>query len=150
MTYGCKLIHHHAFYMHFKQTNRRTFTPLRHYDVRGFIYGKTIFTIVISALENPNPPIDCSSISYILRFSYQTILAKSPWDTFKKLWKAIAFSVFQSLRFLCTPLPPNTMLVCSWDIWRYCARKLFPVPHVLHSKSNIVLGEEGAECAVQI
>ena len=63
----------------------KKFTPLRQYDVTGFIYAKTVSTIVISAPKNPGLSVDCSSISYILRISYQTILAKSPWDTFKKL-----------------------------------------------------------------
>ena len=63
----------------------KTFTPLRQYDVTGLIYAKKLSTIVISAPKNPGLPVDFSSISYILRISYQTILAKSPWDTFKKL-----------------------------------------------------------------
>ena len=63
----------------------KKFTPLRQYDVTGFIYAKTVSTIVLSAPKNPGLPVDFSSISYILRISYQTILAKSPWDTFKKL-----------------------------------------------------------------
>ena len=67
----------------------KKFTPLCQYDVTGFIYAKTFSTIVISALKNPGLPIDFSSISYILRISYQTILAKSHWDTFKKLRKTI-------------------------------------------------------------
>ena len=63
----------------------KKFTPLRQYDVTVFIYAKTVSTIVISAPKNPGLPVDFSSISYIRRISYQTILAKSPWDTFKKL-----------------------------------------------------------------
>ena len=63
----------------------KKFTPLRQYDVTGLIYAETFSTIVISAPKNPGLPVDFSSISYILRISYQTILAKSPWDTFKKL-----------------------------------------------------------------
>ena len=63
----------------------KKFTPLRQYDVTGLIYAKTVSTIVISAPKNPGLPVDISSISYILQISYQTILAKSPWDTFKKV-----------------------------------------------------------------
>ena len=42
-----------------------------------------------------------------------TILAKSPLDTFKKLWKAIAISAFQSLRLLRTPSPSPLKYCCS-------------------------------------
>ena len=63
----------------------KKFTPLRQYDITGFIYAKTFPTIVINAPKNPGLPVDFSSISYILRISYQTVLAKSPWDTFNKL-----------------------------------------------------------------
>ena len=120
----------------------KKFTPLRQYDITGFIYVTTFVTIVISAPENPDFPIDCSSISYILRSSYQTILAKSPWDIFKKLWKTIAFSAFQPSRLDANPLSPKTMLVCYWDTWRYFAWKIFPLPDVLFSVTNIVQGEE--------
>ena len=60
-------------------------TSLRQYDVTGFVYAKTFSIIAISAPKNPGLPVDFSSISYILGTSYQTILAKSPWDTFKIL-----------------------------------------------------------------
>ena len=36
------------------------------------------------------------------------------------------------------PLPPKAMLVCSWGICRYSARKIFPSPHVLLSRTNII------------
>ena len=72
----------------------KKFTPLRQYHVTGFISAKILFTIVICAPKNLDLPIDCSSMSYILRISYQTILAKSPLDIFNKLRKTIAFSAF--------------------------------------------------------
>ena len=75
--------------------------------------------------------------------SQSTILAKSPWDTSKKLWKTIAFSAFHSLRLLRTPVPPKTMLVCSWDIWCYCARKNFSVTACTSLKNQHCLGGGG-------
>ena len=44
----------------------KKFTPLRQYDVTGFINAKTFSTIVIIAPKNPGLPIDFSSISDIL------------------------------------------------------------------------------------
>ena len=90
----------------------QNFSPLRQYDITGLIYAKTFSSIIISASENPCLHVDCCSISYILRISCQTILANSPLDTFKDLWKTIAFSAFQPLRLERAPLPPKTMFVC--------------------------------------
>ena len=56
-----------------------------HMASQGSFMHKIYFTILISAPENPNTPIDCSSISYILRIAYHAILAKGFWNTFKKL-----------------------------------------------------------------
>ena len=41
------------------------------------------------------------------------------------------------------------MLFRLWDTSRCCAREIFPLPHVLLTKNNIVWGKEGDESLVQ-
>ena len=59
-------------------------TPLRQYDVTGFIYGKTFFTIVISAPENPDlPPLIAAQYLISFEFHIRQYLPKFP-GTFSK------------------------------------------------------------------
>ena len=124
-------------------------TPLRQYDVTGWNYVKDFISIVISAPKNPMLASDCSSLFYIPRIWYQTIVTKSPWDTYKNMMKNLSplnLFIFAQYTY---PIPPKTMLFRLWDTSHCCAREIFPLPHVLLTKNNIVWGEEGEESLVQ-
>ena len=60
-----------------------------------------------------------------------TILAKSPWDTYKNMIKTILLSTSSPVHFTRIPIPPRTMLCGPREIWLCCAREISPVSHVL-------------------
>jgi len=116
----------------------KKFTPLRQYDVTGFIYAKKFFHHRNQRPRKPRPPHWLQlNIFYPSNYISDNACQKSL-GHFQKIMKTIAFSAFQPSRLDASPLPPKTMLVCSLDTWRYCARKIFPLPHVLLSVTNIV------------
>jgi len=68
----------------------KKFTPLRQYDVTGFIYAKTFFTIVISAPENPDLPLIAAQYLLSFELHIRQCLPKVP-GTFSKNYENHSF-----------------------------------------------------------
>ena len=115
----------------------KKFTPLHQFEVTGFIYGTKFSTIAVSASENPRLHVDCSSISHILRISYQTILANSLWDTSKNMENYSLLRI-STIRLERAPFPLQQCWFLSETLGVIVHEKYFPLSHVLLPKSSIV------------
>ena len=92
----------------------------------------------------PISPWWCASIIH------STIVAKSPWDTYKNMMKnysRLNFFIFAPYTY---PHSPQKVSFRLWDTSHCCARKIFPLPHVLLTKNNIVLGGGGMKFKCRI
>ena len=93
-----------------------------------------------------NPQVSYKPFSlyfFLSNKAVTTILAKSPWDTFRKLLKTIALSVFQPLRLECAPFPLKQCWSVPETFGIIAHKKFFHYPMYFSQKPTLFKGRRG-------